>query len=65
MALWKQLWYYGQSYGTILRAMELPFTRKKHSRLPNLKDFDLKLKKKLWKNTKIIEVLNRLIALEL
>mgnify|MGYP003691593299 FL=1 len=30
MVLWKKkLWYYGQNYGTILRTMELRFTKKK------------------------------------
>ena len=38
MVLWKKLWYYGQNYGTILRAIELRFTKKKkHGRLPNTK----------------------------
>ena len=30
MVLWKKLWYYGQNYGTILRTMELRFTKKKN-----------------------------------
>ena len=27
--LWKKLWYYGQTYGTILRTIELDLRRKK------------------------------------
>ena len=27
--LWKKLWYYGKTYGTILRTIELRFTKKK------------------------------------
>ena len=38
MVLWKKLWYYGKNYGTILRTIELRFTKKKkHRRLPNTK----------------------------
>ena len=39
MVLWKKLWYYGQNYGSILRTMELRFTKKKkHVRLPKSKE---------------------------
>ena len=65
MVLWKKLWYYGQNYGTILSTMELRFTKKKNMvDYQKLRDFDL-LWKKLLKYTKIIEVLNRFLALEL
>ena len=38
MVLWKKLWYYGQNYGTILRTMELRFTKKRnHDGLPKTK----------------------------
>ena len=61
MVLWKKLWYYGQNYGNIPRTMELRFTNeKKNGRLPKTKKG-----KKLWKYTKIYEVLNRFLALEL
>ena len=65
MVLWKKLWYYGPNYGTILRTIELRFTKKKKNMADYqmLRNFDLKWKK-LWKYTKINEVLNRLIALE-
>ena len=63
MVLWKKVWYYGQNYCTILRTIELRFRKKKkHGRLPNTKKLLFIKKKKLWKYTKIIEVLNRLIA---
>ena len=63
MVLWKKVWYYGQNYCTILRTIELRFTKKKkHGILPNTKKLRLIMKKKLWKYTKIIEVLSRLIA---
>ena len=29
MVLWTKLWYYEQNYGTILRTMEIRFTKKK------------------------------------
>ena len=61
----KKLWYYGQNYGTILRAIELRFTKKKNMvDYQILRNFD-SLWKKLWKYAKIIEVLNRIKALEL
>ena len=42
MVLWKKLWYYGQNYDTILRTMELPFTKKKTWWITKkLRDFDL------------------------
>ena len=48
MVLWEKPWYYKQNYGSILRTMELRFTKKKkHCRLPKIKDFDLK-SIKLW-----------------
>ena len=31
MVLWTKLWYYGQHYGTLLRTMELRFTKEKTS----------------------------------
>ena len=65
MVLWKKLWYYGHNYGTILRTIELRFTKKKNMVYYQiLRKFDLKWNK-LWKYTKIIEVLKRLIAYEL
>ena len=65
IVLWKKRWYYGPNYGTILRNIELRFTKKKNMvDYQILRNFDL-LWKKLWKCTKIIEVLNRLIALKL
>ena len=30
MELWTKLWFYGQNYGTILRPMELWFTKDKN-----------------------------------
>ena len=55
MVQWTKLWYYTENYRTSIYAEE------KHGRLPNTK----KRWKKLWKYTKIIEVLNRLTALDL
>ena len=41
MVLWKKLWYYGQNYGTILRTIELRFTKKKNMvDYQILRDFD-------------------------
>ena len=35
MVLWKQLWYYGNNYGTIRRTMQFRFMKnKKHGILP-------------------------------
>ena len=31
MVLWKKLWYYGQNYDTILRTIELRYTKKKNT----------------------------------
>ena len=62
---WTKLWYYGQNYGTIPRTMDLRFTKEKNMvDYQKLRNFDLEWKK-LWIYTKIIEVLNRFIALEL
>ena len=42
MVLWKKLWYYGQNYGTILRTIELQFTKKKNMvNYQILRNFDL------------------------
>ena len=42
MVLWKKLWYYGQNYGTILRTIELRFTKKKNMvDYQILRNFDL------------------------
>ena len=51
MVLWTKLWYYTENYRTSI------YEEKKHGMLPNTK--------KLWKYSKIIEVLNKLIAYEL
>ena len=71
MVLWKKLWYFGQNYGTILRTMNFDLRRKKTwwrkktwLITKKIRDFELE-RKKLCKYTKIIEVLNRFIALEL
>ena len=58
MVLWTKLWYYTENYGTSI------YEENKHGRLPKLRNFDLYWKK-LLNYTKIIEVLNRFIALEL
>ena len=51
MVLWKKIWYYGQNYGTILRTIELRFTKKKSMvDYQILRNFDL-----LWKNYGTIE----------
>ena len=58
MVLWTKLWHYTENYGTSI------YEEKNMVDYQKLKDFDL-LWKKLLKYTKIIEVLNRFIALEL
>ena len=66
MVLWTTLWYYEQNYGTyctILRTMELRFTKKKHCKLLKTKRLWF-IMEKLWKYIKIIEVLSKFIALE-
>ena len=58
MVLWTKLWYYTENYGTSI------YEEKNKEDYQKLRDFDLKWKK-LWKNTKIIEVLFRFLAFEL
>ena len=42
MVLWEKLGYYGQNYGTILRTMELQFTKNKNmADYQKLRNFDL------------------------
>ena len=43
MILWTKLWYYGKkNYGTLLRTMELLFTKdKKQGRLQKLRNLNL------------------------
>ena len=60
MVLWKKtmVLYYTENYRTSI------YEENKHGRLPNTKKLWF-IMETLWKYTKIIEVLNRLIALEL
>ena len=38
IVLWEQVWYFGQNYGTIMKTMELRFTKKKkHGTIPKTK----------------------------
>ena len=55
MVLWTKLWNYTENYRTSI------YEEKKHGRLPNTKKLWF-IMEQIWKYTKIIEVLNRLIA---